>query len=45
MSRELEELIDKQEKIVEALNRGNRIEIVPVKNGIKVLEIERRSIK
>lgn len=45
MNRELEELIDKQEKIAEALDRGNRVEIIPVKDGVKVLEVERRAIK
>lgn len=34
-----------QEKIVKTLNKGNRVEIIPVKDGVKVLEVERRAIK
>ena len=32
------------EKICKAISRGNRVEIVPVKNGVKVLEVKRKEI-
>lgn len=35
----------KQEMIYRTLNKGNRVEIIPVKDGVKVLEVERRTIK
>lgn len=44
---EFEKLIgfDKQEQICRTLNKGNRVEIIPVKDGVKVLEVERKAIK
>ena len=33
-------------KLIEgALSRGNRVELIPVKDGIKALEIRRKEIK
>lgn len=37
--------IENQEKICRTLNKGNRVEIIPVKDGVTVLEVERRAIK
>lgn len=44
---EFEKLIcgNNQAKIENALKRGNRIEIVPGKNGVKVLEVKRSELK
>lgn len=33
-------------KLIEgALSRGNRVELIPVKDGVKALEIRRKEIK
>ena len=34
-----------QARILNALKRGNRVEIVPIKNGVRVLEIKREVIE
>ena len=31
--------------IQDALDRGNRVELIPVKDGVKALEIRRKEIK
>lgn len=31
--------------IVQTLCRGDRVELIPVKDGIKVLKVERREVK
>lgn len=40
------ELTGKQlEAIAEIIKRGNRAELIPVKNGVKIIEITRKEIK
>jgi hypothetical protein len=40
------ELTDKQlAAIAEIIERGNRAELIPVKNGVKIIEITRKEIK
>lgn len=40
------ELTDKQlEAIAEIIERGNRAELIPIKNGVKIIEITRKEIK
>ena len=31
--------------ILEALGRGDRVEIIPVKDGVRIIRIQRREIK
>ena len=39
-------LTNKQlEAITEIIRRGNRAELIPVKNGVKIIEITRKEIK
>lgn len=33
------------EAIAEIIKRGNRAELIPVKNGVKIIEITRKEIK
>lgn len=37
--------INVQRKILNALKRGNRVEIVPLKSGVRVFEIKREVIE
>jgi hypothetical protein len=39
------QLTNQLEQIKIALEKGNRVEIIPVKDGVKVLEIKRKEIK
>ncbi len=39
-------MTDKQiDQIKKILNAGNRVEIIPVKNGVRIYQIKRREIK
>ena len=39
-------LTEKQlEVITEIIKHGNRVELIPVKNGVKIIEITRKEIK
>lgn len=39
-------LTEKQlEVITDIIKRGNRAELIPVKNGVKIIEITRKEIK
>ena len=40
-----EEIKDKAQILAKILLSGNRAEIVPCKNGIKILDVERKEIK
>lgn len=37
--------INQQKQIHDALKRGSRIEIIPVKDGVRVMEVRRCEIK
>lgn len=36
---------DQINAIENSLNRGNRVEIIPVKDGLKILNVKREAIK
>lgn len=39
-------LTEKQlEVIIEIIKRGNRAELIPIRNGVKIIEITRKEIK
>ena len=37
--------IEQVEKIAEALERGRKIELIPTKKGIKIMNVERHELK
>lgn len=37
--------IEQVEKIAEALERGRKIELIPTKEGIKIMNVERHELK